>query len=204
MASARPLSESLHSRLVRMAKLVLPVLALMLLSTLFLLARSVNPDDAIPVADVDVSERARDQQLTMPRFTGVSQDGTAFDLSARLARPDPTDPRRMTAEELRLVLDGLNGGQSTVISNAGDVDTARRTLVLTGDVKIETSTGYSLTTDRLEGSLGRLDVVSPGPVSGDGPLGRLRAGEMRLNEDADGGTRLLFTGGVDLLYQPPT
>lgn len=203
MARRSPTSP-LHSRLVRLATLILPVLALALLSTLFLVARRVNPDDAIPFADVDVSMRARDQQLTMPRFTGLSQGRTAFDLSARTARPDAADPRRMSADVLRLILRDPGGGRTTVTSEAGDIDTAERDIVLTGDVRVVTSTGYELRTERLEGSLGRLSVVSPGNVTGSGPLGTLRAGTMALGEDGDGVATLLFTNGVDLLYVPPT
>lgn len=193
-----------RSRIIRLATLLLPVLALMLLSTLFLVARRVNPDDAIPFADVDVSMRAREQQLTMPRFTGVSSGSTAFDLSALLARPDVADPRHMTAEALRLILRDDLGGQAIVISNEGDIDTGKRNLILTGDVRIETSTGYALMTDRLEGSLADLSIISPGKVTGTGPLGDLRAGSMEISERADGTARLVFTNGVDLLYRPPT
>lgn len=203
MASRAP-AKPLYSRLVRLATLALPVLALVLLSTLFLLARRVNPEDAIPFASVDVSERARDQQLTRPRFTGMSGGATAFDLSARLARPDRDSPQKMEAEALRLVLNGEDGGRATVISDRGDVDTEVRSIILTGDVRIDTSTGYALRTERLEGSLATLSIVSPGPVTGDGPLGDLRAGGLTLTEDETGQTRMLFTDGVDLLYLPPS
>lgn len=192
-----------HTKAVRLGVVVLPVLALGLLSTLFLLARKVNPDDAIPFASVDVSERARDRQLTAPRFSGVSAEGTTFDLSARTARPDPVDARRMTAQTLRLMLVDTGGGEATLASARGEIDTGARSLMLDGDVRIDTTSGYSLRTESLEGTLGRLEVVAPGEVTGDGPLGRLRAGAMRLDEDEDGVVRLLFTGGVDLLYTPP-
>ena len=194
----------LHTRLVRLATLVLPVAALALLSTMFLIARRVNPEDAIPFADVDVSMRARDQLLTAPRFTGISTDGTAFDLSAERARPDPEDPRRMRAEAVRLTLDDAGGGRARLAADAADVDTVARGLELDGDVRIDTSTGYSLRTARLSGMLGTLDIRSPGEVTGDGPLGRMRAGSLRIDEGPDGAGRLLFTGGVDLLYLPPT
>lgn len=194
----------LHSRAVRLATLVLPLAALALLSTMFLLARSVNPDDAIPFAAVDVSERARDRQVTTPRLAGVSGRGTAFDLAAREARPDATDPRRMTGEALRLVLDGKTGGQATLVADAGEVDTGARTIALEGNVRIETSTGYTLETPRMNGSLGRLEVTASEGVRGTSPLGRLRAEAMRLDEDISGAARMVFTGDVELLYVPPT
>lgn len=197
-------ADRYHTRLVRGARVVLPVAAIALLSMLFLLARSVNPDDAIPFAEVDVSVRARDQQLTMPRFAGVSRDGTHFALTADLARPDADDPRRMTAEVVMLTLRDQAEATAEMTARTAEIDTATRHLTLDGDVQIETSSGYSLTTSRLEGTLGSLDIRATDGVTGDGPLGTLRAGAMYLNEDEDGAQRLLFTGGVDLLYVPPT
>ena len=82
------------------------------------------------------------------------------------------------------------------------MDTGRREAVLEGDIAIDTSTGYSLRTDRLEGSLATLRLVSPGEVTGRGPLGTFRAGAMVL-EEVDSAQRLRLTDGVDLLYTPP-
>lgn len=197
-------ADNLHSRIVRLIRILLPISALALLSTTFLLARRVNPEDAIPIAEVDVSERARERQLTMPRFTGVSREGTSFDLSARVARPDAGDPRRMSADAMELVLSDPAGGRAQVRSDHGHVDTATRQVELDGAVRIETSTGYRMDTDRIEGTLGRLDVVAPGEVTGNGPLGTLRAGALRIDEDATGAVRMVFTDGVNLLYRPPT
>ncbi|CTQ32751.1 LPS export ABC transporter periplasmic protein LptC [Jannaschia rubra] len=195
--------RGLHSRIVRLATLILPVAALVLLSTLFLVARRVNPEDAIPFAEVDVSERARDQQLTAPRFTGLSQDGTAYDFVADRALPDPVDPRRMSAMTVRLDLADPAGGRSTVVADTAEVDTGARTLAVEGDVRVDTSAGYSLRAGRLQGSLDRLDILGDGPITGEGPLGTIRAGGLRIDEDEGGAARLVFTGGVDLLYVPP-
>jgi lipopolysaccharide export system protein LptC len=192
-----------HTRLVRALRVLLPVAALALLSTLFLLARTVDPDDAIPFAEVDVSERARQQQLTAPRITGVSAGGTAFRLQAADARPDPEDARRLSADAMRLTLRDGDAAGAVVTAGRGIADTSARSVVLEGDVRVETTTGYEFRSDRLEGTLGRLRIVSPGPVAGSGPLGDLRAGTMLLEEDAAGRQTLAFTGGVDLVYRPP-
>lgn len=198
--------EHLRSRVVRAATILLPVVAILLLSMLFIVARQVNPD-GVQVDSVDISERAQSRQLTMPRFTGVTRDGTTFDLSARTALPDMEDPRRMTADALRLVLgdaadpDGTRW--ATLIADMGEIDTADRTAILTGDVRIETSTGYRLRSQRLDGTFAAFEIVSPGPVDGDGPLGTLQAGGMRLSE-TDGRQTIVFTDGVELVYTPPT
>ncbi|MEM7490740.1 MAG: LPS export ABC transporter periplasmic protein LptC [Pseudomonadota bacterium] len=191
-----------YTDVVRVARIVLPVTALALLSTLFLLARTVDPDNAVHFAEVDVSERARELQLTAPRIAGVSTDGLAYTLSVADARPDPNDARRMTATGLRLEIRDGDATGATVSAAEGMVDTGTRDIVLQGDVRVSTTTGYDLRTDRLEGVLTRLSIVSPGAVEGTGPLGRLRAGAMHIEEVKGGGHRLAFTGGVDLLYVP--
>ena len=195
-------ADATRARLVAGAKVALPLMALALLSTVFLLARTVDPDDAIPFAEIDLSERARDEQLTRPRVMGQSRGGTGFDLAADAARPDPAAPAVLTIDRLRLALDDAGAG-ATVSARGGRVDTRAREVVLDGDVVVETTTGYRLRTERLEGSLGALRLVAPAPVHGDGPLGRLDAGGMVLEEQG-GAQRLRFTGGVDLLYVPPT
>ena len=49
-----------YSRFVALAKVVLPLAALRLFATLFLIARQIDPDAAIPFAEVDVEQFARD------------------------------------------------------------------------------------------------------------------------------------------------
>ena len=200
------MAGSLHSRVVAAAKIGLPVAALAIMSTLFLGARQVDPSGAVPVADASLSDRARDQQLTAPRITGRTQGGTPFDLRAQAARPDAADPRRLTVDALSLTLGGATEPDLTAVSAAGGtVDSAARTIVLAGDVRVDTTAGFRLRTQRLEGSLGVLRVVSPGPVRGDAPFGTLSAGGMVIEESADGadGRRFVFTDGVTLLYAPP-
>jgi lipopolysaccharide export system protein LptC len=192
-----------HTSLVRGARIVLPVAALALMSTLFLLPRQIDPDAAIPFAEVDVSMRARDQQLTAPRFAGVSRGGAEFALTAARALPDRGDPRRMTAETVALHVVGQDRTRATLRAERAEIDTDTRRLDLIGDVRIDTTTGYRLRTARMGGTLGTLDLSAEGGVAGDGPLGSLRADAMRLTEDAEGAQRLLFTGGVELLYRPP-
>ncbi|MEM8850258.1 MAG: LPS export ABC transporter periplasmic protein LptC [Pseudomonadota bacterium] len=193
-----------YTSVVRVARIVLPVAALGLLSTLFLLARQVDPNAAIHFTDVDVSERARALQLTEPRIAGVSRDGTAYRLSVADARPDASDARRMTADSMRLELNDEGEGGAIVSAAHGVVDTGRRAVVLDGEVWIETTTGYSLRTQRLEGELAEMYIVAPGEVVGTGPMGRMRAGAMRIEGDENGQQRLAFTGGVELLYLPPS
>lgn len=198
--------DNLYSRSVFVAKLVLPLVAIALLSTVFLLAKRPNPEDAIPFASVDVAERAREQRLTAPRFSGESEDGATFSLTAEAARPDPTNPRRMRADAVSLAVDGLRGdGTLHVRATAGAIDTERRHLRLLGDVSVRSSLGFVMRTDALMTAFDTFEVTSPGEVRGTTPFGSLVAGRMRLGREGEGDRQLLlFEGGVDLLYEPGT
>ena len=54
------------SRLVAALKVLLPLAALAILSTLFLVSNRINPEDALPYADVDVEARLREPRITAP------------------------------------------------------------------------------------------------------------------------------------------
>jgi len=76
------LDDNTYSRVVAWAKVLLPLLALALLSTLFLVARTVDPAQKLPFADIDVDAIAREQRIGAPKFNGVTKEGTAISLSA--------------------------------------------------------------------------------------------------------------------------
>lgn len=195
---------TLHTRIVRAARLILPVLALALLSSLFLLTNTPDPDAAIPFSDADMTLLAQEQRLTTPRFAGVSKDDVSFSVSAELARPDPNDPRILSAEALSVAIDGLDGDHTLFVrAGKGQVDTGARTIQLAGEVGLRSSLGLVLTTDQLQADVSQMQIFAPSQITGTGPFGALTAGSMRLTrEDATGAQLLLFEDGVALLYQP--
>ena len=52
-----------HSRVVSWLKVLFPLIALALLSTLFLLSRAIDPGQAIPFAEKEVQDRRKHQQI---------------------------------------------------------------------------------------------------------------------------------------------
>jgi len=80
--------DNAYSRFVQWAKILFPLIALGLLSTMFLFSRNVDPSNAIPFADIDVEQIARDQQLSSPRFSGTTSGGASIIVDAETAMPD--------------------------------------------------------------------------------------------------------------------
>lgn len=192
-----------HTRLVALLKVAFPLMALGLLSTLFLLSRQNDPDAAIPFADKEIQDRLRDQQVTGPFFSGTTADGDQISFSAnRLTSPSGQDGANR-AETVNARLRPTKGAEITINAEQADFDISEDRADLTGDVVITTADGYRLTSDLLTSELSTLRIVSPGPVEGTAPGGTLTAGAMTLEKDgATNSAQMNFTRGVKLVYTP--
>lgn len=194
-----------YSRFVALAKVVLPLAALALLATLFLFARRIDPEAAIPFAEVDVERFAREARIGAPEFSGVTADGTVVLMSATAARPVPDAPGRIAADGLDARFEVPDGSRIDASAATAEVDAPGQRLTLSGGVEIGTSTGYRIAAAELTAGLGETALVSDGAVTAEGPPGRLEAGGLVLRRvgKGEGSTYLLvFNGGVRLVYQP--
>lgn len=191
-----------HSRLVAYFKVILPLAALALLSTLFLLSRSIDPTATAPFAQKEMEERVRGQQITGPFFSGTTDKGDEITVSARVARPAGAGGLA-DAEELRARMALAKGGEIELQSDTGSVDTATELASFQGNVRITTSAGYTVLTERLDAGIGTLSAQTPGTVEASGPVGEITAGQMQIGaKNQDGPVHMLFTNGVKLVYDP--
>ena len=192
-----------YTRLVNWLKVLLPLMALGLLSTLFLLSRAIDPETAIPFADKEIQDRLRDQIVTGPFYYGTTAKGDEIAFSSETLTTPQGEVGANRAEKIDVVMDLASGGQITVQANVGFFDIAEDTADLDGDVVITTSTGFRVTSARIIALMSRLDVRSPGTVQSVGPIGTLDAGSMVLSTpENDGPAQLVFTNGVKLIYMP--
>ncbi|WP_104018237.1 LPS export ABC transporter periplasmic protein LptC [Roseovarius nitratireducens] len=196
-------ADNTYSRIVAGMKILLPLVALGLLSTLFLISNTVDPSGPVPTAPIDLEQRAQNLGVTRPSFAGISGRGDEIKMRADVAWPDPDDTRRLIAERITGEI-GLIGGTVLNLSAANArLDQTKMTAMLEGAVHITSTAGYEIDTDRLDTRLDALYAKSPGPVTATGPLGDLDAGHMILREaPGSGDAELVFSGGVKLVYRP--
>ena len=192
-----------YSRLILWLKVLFPLAALGILSTLFLLSRAVDPDAQIPFADKEIQDRLRDQQVTGPFFTSTTADGDQIMFSAEKLTTPEGQTGSNEAENIKTVVDLAQGTTVTLTALRARFDLGRDHAELTGKVLITTTSGYKLSSDLLTSAISTLNLISPGPVSGDAPAGMLSAGSMTLRASQDGAAaQLVFTNGVKLVYSP--
>lgn len=190
-----------YSRLIAWLRVLLPLAALALLSTLFLLSRNIDAIGAIPFAETEIQERLRGEQITEPFFSGTTRGGDQITFSARSVRLSTGQSNRTEDLSVDIVL--ASGASVALSSGLGSFDVRGARLMLEDNVMISTSNGYNLTSDALTTNFKELSVVSPGPVTGESPMGTLHAGKLRLERLPETETvHLNFTNGVKLVYRP--
>jgi lipopolysaccharide export system protein LptC len=195
--------DNAHSRLVAWLKVLLPLTALGLLSTLFLLSNRVDPDAAIPYAEVDVQQMAREPRLTRPEFSGMTLDGAAISLRAAEARPGAGVTTGASATNLVGRIDLPDGSRADLSANQARIDPENGQIELSSGVAITTSQGYVLNTSLMQADTNQTHLVAPGAVSGVAPMGKLNAGSMELSTTGPDHSQLLvFKDGVKLIYRP--
>jgi lipopolysaccharide export system protein LptC len=192
-----------HTRLVGWLKVALPLLALALLATLFLVSDQIDPEDALPYAEVDVAERAREPRMTAPSYAGTTSDGGSLTLTADEARPAAGEVPA-EAQGVTLELKTPDGSRTELRAAAVEIDRAAQKMILSGGVTVTTDTGYRLHTDEIRARMDRSGLESGGEVTATGPVGELTAGGMLLSQDVGtpGSYVLVFNQGVRLVYRP--
>ncbi|MEO1640319.1 MAG: hypothetical protein AAFU41_13850, partial [Pseudomonadota bacterium] len=153
-------ADNLHSQLVGWAKIILPLCALALLSTLFLFARA--PTEPAEISLEEVEAIAREQRVSAPEFSGLTDDGAVIVIAARSARPDPVSPDTVSIDAMQMQMDNPDGTQIQVTATEGNLDGRARVARFLGLARLETSTGYQMETNGLIASLDTGLVTSDG------------------------------------------
>ncbi len=194
-------SDNLYSALVGWAKIILPLCALGLLSTLFLFANGQNEPPELVLSEVEAI--AREQRLTAPRFSGVTDDGAIVSVTARSAQPDATQVDKVSIDDMYMRMDNPGGSFVEVTATQGELNSSSKIARFFGLAHLETSTGYTMETNGLIAALDTGIVESEGLLEIRAPFGELTAGMVTFQVSADNtGQQMLFTNGVRLLYRP--
>ncbi|MFO8127575.1 hypothetical protein [Yoonia sp.] len=196
-------ADNLYSQIVGWAKIILPLCALGLLSTLFLLARSTTEPNEIALEEAEAI--AREQRVSAPEFSGVTDEGAVVVISADTARPDKTRPDTVMVDDMRLRMDNADGSTIEITATLGEIDGRARIARFLGLARLVTSSGYEMETNGLIANLETGLVTTDGLLEIRAPFGQLTAGKVTFQmASEDISQEMLFTEGVRLLYTPQT
>ncbi len=192
-----------HSKIVAIAKLVLPMISLLLLATLFFFSREQEYDLSELYSSVDIETIAREQRIEAPAYAGVTQKGEEVAIIAGLVRPNLRDSNVVNVDVVSASLGLLEQGAIEVRANDFVLDGPSRIAEFSGDVVIESSNGYSISSKKISSMLDIVHMESLEGVTAFGPAGQIKAATFELKEKPEGQSyRLFFSGGVHLEYKP--
>ena len=195
---------TLHSRVVAVLKVGLPLVALALLAGLFLGNGEDSGGDGVVFSPGDVEALGEGLQISNPTFTGTTRGGDRFRFTAEQVAPDAAPPKRAAILRPAGTVEMKDGPSVTLEAETGDLDVPTQRMDLAGHVRIETSEGYRIDTERATLDLRAGSFVSGMEVRSVGPLGTITSGSLVVAPAAGTGEarRFSFGNGVRLVYRP--
>lgn len=185
-------------------KVGLPLVALGLLSALFLIPYEEGPRGELVFTKGDMAALGSGLRISRPTFTGVTSGEDRFRFTADLVIPDAAPPTRASITNLSGNIAFISGLSVDLEADAAEADITKQRLELRDAVRIDTSDGYRATAPELRLDLQSGILEALGPVKADGPLGEITAGTLRIapRPADDAGHRISFGNGVRLVYRP--
>jgi lipopolysaccharide export system protein LptC len=185
-----------HSRIVRVLRVAVPAavilsMAAILMVSIFNPFRMLLPKLPVDIGNLVVSGT----KITMesPHMSGYTTDQRPYEVWAKTATQDVTDPDHLDLKTLRAKL--LMEDQSIVTLDArnGLMDTKQQLLDLHNDIFLQTSTGYEARLSQAFVDMGKGTVASDEHVDVKLTNGTLSSDRLRIT---GGGEVIRFEGNV--------
>lgn len=181
---------SRHDRLVRFAKLGLPLVAAAFLLLLAIAPFDRRGDVSFILDKKDVDKAAERMRIETARYSGEDNKGNKFEITARQAIQQRSDQPVVDIQGIMARL-GLQNGPLVMAADKGRYDLDTHQVDIIGPVRVAGGDGYRLQTSDVTVDLRDRSLVSKGPASGAMRLGQFEAGQLR----ADLGERTVVLGG---------
>ena len=186
-----------HSRRVRLLRKAIP--AVVALALLLIVAASIfNPFRLLTKLPLSVGNLAvSGTRITMeaPHLTGFTPDQRAYDLRAKTATQDVTDPTHVELHELSSKVQMEDKSNVTMDALVGVFDTKTQVLQLKDNIFLQSSTGYEARLSEALVDIAKGVVTSDQPVAVKLLNGTLDANRLRITES---GALVVFDGGVSM------
>ena len=185
---------SRHDRIVRYAKLGLPLIALAFLLLLAIAPFDQRGDVSFILDKKEVDKAAERMRIETARYTGEDNRGNKFEITAQRAIQQSSDQPVVSIEGMQARL-GLAQGPLVMAASRGRYDLDTQQVDVLGPVRVAGADGYRLDTRDVTVDLKDRTMVSHGPASGAMRLGQFQAGQL----SADLGERkVVLHGGARL------
>jgi lipopolysaccharide export system protein LptC len=173
-----------HSRRIRILRIALP-LALVLVLAVFFLWTWFNPMRLlfkIPDIGGDLVISGTKITMQMPRVTGYTRDSRPYELTAKAALQDLTNPDVVELNELRAKFQMTDNSTVEVNAQNGLFNSKKEVLELGNDTMVTSTAGYKVLIDKAVIDIRANQLTTDYPVKVDSKEGNLVAKSMQILE----------------------
>jgi lipopolysaccharide export system protein LptC len=187
-----------HSRGVRILRLAIPAgiaaaIAFGMLSARFDPVRMLT---ALPVDFSSLVVSGTKITMQQPRIAGFTSDSRPYELTARAAAQDVTDPDTIELQGIHGKNEMADKTEFDVTADSGVYNSKAEMLTLRQNVVFKSSGGYEVYLSEAVVDVHNSNVVSERPVEVRLVQGTIRANHMEV---VDSGNEIRFSGGVTMV-----
>lgn len=190
-----------HSRMVRLYRGAIPVSLLAVLAIIAGAAyfQPLKILSKLPIDPGPLMLSGTKINMEAPHLAGFTRDGRPYDLTARAAAQDLTNPGVLELKDVRARISMQDRNTVDVAAAAGIYDTKGDTMMLKTDVVVTSSAGYSVRMNEAQIDVKTNQMVSDKSVEVTLSNGTIKSRRMEVSENGD---LMRFTGDVDVNLVP--
>jgi lipopolysaccharide export system protein LptC len=197
MRRSRP--APVYSRLVRVFKILLPLIAAVILGLLAAWPRLAGHDERFQLGFSPIEREVDNLSMVNPRFFGLDRNNRPFAVTGDIATQADREGSSVTIESPQADVTLKDGAGVLLNADLGYYRQKEQILDLVGGVDLFHERGYEMHT-----TSARVDMKSgvawgDAPVQGQGDFGTINAQGFRVAED---GQAIHFTGKSHLVLDP--
>lgn len=190
-----------HSRLVRLLRVGIPIIAVLGVLITVLTVYVLDPLRALAklpgsIGGLVVSGTSITMQ--QPRLAGYTQDRRPYVVTARAATQDVTKPDTVTLLELRATIEFKDAGKYELTARSGLFESKLDRLTLQDDILVN-SANYQAKLSEAVVNVRTNHMVSEHPVEVTMPQGTIKANRLEVTNS---GEVIRFEGGVTMMLVP--
>ncbi len=180
-----------YSRLVGLAKVVLPGTGLAILAVALLWQDIVPQAITKRIAPAIGLESLRQHEMSAPKFVGSDEKNRPYQVEAKSARLAHAKSDIVILEQPKASVTLESGNWVAVTSRDGEFNQKTRMISLVGDVYVFHDANYTFRTERATVDTEKKRAWGDKPVVATGPKGTIEAKGFRIE---DKGATIIFTG----------
>ncbi len=186
-----------HSRLVRLLRRAIPASIAVVFAVLIVEAY-FNPFRVFANLRVDPAKiviSGTRIKMGSPRYAGYTSDNRPYEVTAQAASQDITKPDVIDLEDIRAKMEMQDKSTVVMTAKAGRYDSKTDRLVLSNEIRLNTSTGHAARLHDATIEVKKGSVVSENPVEVEFLRGTLNANRLQID---DQGEVIRFGNGVTM------